>query len=483
MRKLLLGALAALACSGCIVVHEHPRHRPAPPPPPPPPPPAPAVTVTYGWSHHRHVIWTEYYDCAPQDVYYLENSGYDDDDILVCLYIARHARVHPRYVFYEYDRCGRSLYAVSLYYRLPFGVWFYNGIPHGYACPPPYGRAYAYYWRGEPCYYSNAELHALVHLQIGVRYYGYSHVAYFDHHHRGYQRHDPHPFRTIVAQDHRKAGYGGKTAVGQPVVKKDRPWEHRDVKEWEKTREAERRQVQISHGPQKEREEQERVKREAEANDRRRASEEVRLRVEEMKKARVELDRRTPEPPRPPPPVAGTDRTREPDLGRPQVPGRAAPPGSEDRGAQKPPPDSRRIPEAPQRGPALGRPESEPPPATAPEPRRPDLPPLPQRPPETKRPETPAPPSRAPEPRRPELPVPPPRPPETKRPEAPAPPSRGPEPRRPELPAPPSRGPEPKTPPPKPPESQLPPPAPPKRESPPPKSGSESERGGPKKKG
>jgi hypothetical protein len=394
MRYLLLGALATLAGSGCIVVHDHPRHSP----PPPPPPATTTVTVSYGWHHHRHVLWTEYYYCSSDDVYWLENCGYDDDDILVCLYIARHARVHPRYVFYEYDRCGRSLFAVSMYYRLPFGIWFVNEIPHGYACPGPYGRAYGYYWRGEHHYYSNSELHALVHLQIGVRYYGYNHVTYFDHYHRGYQRNDPHPFRTVVVQDHRKAGYGGKTCDNQAIVKRDRPWDHKDVKEWEKKREVERQQIKVSHTPEKERAEQEKVRREAESADRRQAAEEAKRRSEEMKKARVEVDKKNPDPARGP--AVSDDRPKGPDTAKPGGgPGRPATPGADDkpRGA---PAESRKGPEVPPaRGPEPKGPESKgPPPSRGPEPKAP--PPPPSRGPEPKGPEPKGPPPKGPEPER-----------------------------------------------------------------------------------
>lgn len=387
MRYLVLGALAALAGSGCIVVHDHPRSRPAPPPPPPPA--ATTVTVTYGWHHHRHVVWTEYYDCSNDDIYYLENCGYDDDDILVCLYIARHARVHPRYVFYEYDRCGRNLFTVAMYYRLPFGIWFCNEIPHGYACPGVYSRCYDYYWRGEHHYYSNAELHALVHLQIGVRYYGYSHAAYFNHYERGYARNDPHPFRTIVVQDYRKAGYGGKTVDNRTIVKRDRPWDHRNVKEWEKKREVERQQVKVNYTPQKQREEQEKVRRESESVERRQAAETARRRVEDMKKARVESDKKMPEPPA--------------ARGRPAPETRGAPPaargtpargpetkGPPSRGPQPPPPD---VKAPPARGPQPKAPSTQgPPPSRGPAPKPPPAPP-------SKGPEPKAPPSKGPPPK------------------------------------------------------------------------------------
>jgi hypothetical protein len=338
MRTLILGALALLLFTGCIVVHEHPRPRPAPPPPPPPPP-ATTVTVTYGWNHHRYVVWTEYYYCSDDEVYWLENCGYDDDDILVCLYIARHSRRPLRYVFYEYDRCGRNLYTVSMVCGLPVGVYFYSGIPRGYACPPPYGRCYGYYWRNEHYYYSNVEMHALVHLQIGVRYYGYSHVTYFDHHHRGYQRNDPHPFRTIVIQDHRKAGYGGRTCDDKVIVKKDRPWDHSDVKQWERQREAQRQQIKVVHTPQKEREEQEKVKREAERPDRREAAEQARFKVDAMKKIREESDRKNPEPARPAP-VAEE---------KPGGPART-PPGQDEK-PKGPPAETKKGPDPEPRGP------------------------------------------------------------------------------------------------------------------------------------
>jgi hypothetical protein len=164
------------------------------------------VTVSWGWHHHRYAVWREYYACTDDELYYLENCGYDDDDILVGLYIARRARVPLRYVFYEYDRCGRDYYAVSMSFRLPWDIWYCREIPRGYGCPPAYARAYGYYWRGERHYCSNAEIYALVHLQIGVRYYGYTHTAYFADYDACVRRGDRAPFRTIVTGAAARAG-------------------------------------------------------------------------------------------------------------------------------------------------------------------------------------------------------------------------------------------------------------------------------------
>ena len=144
MRRYLIAATACVALSGCVV-HVRERH----PAPPPPPPAHTSVTISYGWSHHRYVVWREYYGCTEDEVYWIENSGYDDDDVLVGLYIARRARVPLRYVFTEYDRCGRNYYAVSMSFRLPWDIWFCSDVPRGYgSCPPVYARAYGHYWRG-----------------------------------------------------------------------------------------------------------------------------------------------------------------------------------------------------------------------------------------------------------------------------------------------------------------------------------------------
>jgi hypothetical protein len=317
MKSLATCMVAVLGLAGCVV-HVHDRR------PPPPPPPAPVVVH---WTHVRYVVWTEYYGCSDDEVAYLETCGYDDDDLLVLCFIARRARVPVRYVVYEYDRCGRSLYTVAMVFRLDPFVFYCEEVPRGCACPPPYGRAYGYYGRREPAFLTNDECRALVQLHIGVRYYGYSSVAYFQEFDRCRKRGEP-PFRTIVVRDYARAGKGGRACDDRPIVKRDRPWEHRDVREWERRRQEERERMK-AHWARRQREEEERIHREAEAQERRRAAEEARRRAEELRRKREDEDRRGEAP-------AADRGSRRPEDDPGGKDGRR-PPGHEGRGPGGPP--------------------------------------------------------------------------------------------------------------------------------------------------
>lgn len=287
MRNLVVAVLAILGLAGChrhvVVVHESA-------PPPPPPAARTTVHVSYGWTHHRYAVWTEYYYCNDEEVYYLENCGYDDDDILVCLYMARRARVPLRHVFYEYDRCGRSFYTTSMCFRLPWNIWFCHEVPHYYSgCPPLYARCYGYYWGNEPHYYSNDEIHALVHFQVGVRYYGYSHATYFREYDACAQRRDPTPFRTIVVRDHTMAAKGGRNCDEKTVViRSGRPFEAKP-QEWDKVHQARSQEIKVKVAPQ-ERDEQDKARRAGE--ERREAHEAAKQHVEEAKAQRQVADRK-----------------------------------------------------------------------------------------------------------------------------------------------------------------------------------------------
>lgn len=409
MRKLLaLATLSMLALTGCVV-HSHHHHNPAPPPRPAPPPPAP-VTVVYTWNDHRYAVWREYYACTPEEVYWLEGCGYDDDDILVALTISRRARVSVRTVFYEYDRCGRSLFTVAAVFRVPMGVFFCREVPVNYGCPPAYARCYGYYWRNEHHYYTNAEFHSLIQLQVGIRYYGYSHANYFRDYDACVARNDRAPFRTIVVKDHHRAGSGGRDCDDKPIVKCPKPWDKPDRKDWDRAREQERKQEQVRHTPDRERQELERIKREAERDDRRRAHEEAKAAAERGRQEREEKDKRMPpgqvrrdqnpgnaeknDPPgqdRREANPAGPERRPEnppdrragpanPDVKRPADPERRVPPGQERRAAPAEPPreEPRNAPPPARKGPERRveePPKAPPPPAKKPAEEAPKNPP------------------------------------------------------------------------------------------------------------
>jgi hypothetical protein len=392
MKLFLLAVTTAVTMAGCVV-YARENHYEAPPP-------AQDVTVTYGWNHHRYVVWREYYDCSDDEVYYLENCGYDDDDILVCLYLARRARVPLRQVFYEYDRCGRSHYTLATSFGLPWDVWFSPEVPRGAYCPPVYARSYGHYWRGERYYYSNHEIHALIHLQVGMRYYGYSPATYFNEYDSCVRRGERAPFRAVVTRNHSYAGRGGRSWDDRRVVARDdRPWNYPNPQAWEQRRQAERELARARYTPQRERQEAERARRDADAH--KNAHEEAKRQVEQARVRRQEADRkhdevirpngpdrelpsrneRTPEkrdPPPPPPkgterrdsappPPKGPDRESAPERRKPPPP----PPRGPERRDPPPPP-----PKGPDRERAPERRNQPPPPPNGPE--RTDPPPPPK---------------------------------------------------------------------------------------------------------
>ena len=343
MRTMLLAASVCAALGGCVVhVRDHDS--------PSSPPPARTTVTEYGWNHHRYVVWREYYNCSDAEIYYLENCGYDDDDILVCLYLARRARVPLRHMFYEYDRCGRDHYALALSFRMPWDIWFCHEVPRGYDCPPVYARTYGYYWRGEQHYFSNDEIYALVQLQVGVRYYGYSHATYFNEYNTHVQRGERTPFRAIVSKDHTAAGRGGKSWDEQRVVvRNDRPWNAPNPQVWEKQRQAEREQVKIRHTPQREQEEAEQARKVADA--RKDAHEEAKGHAQEAKARRREDDRKldAEEKVRGPKPPPARGRDKEPDQpakgsDREKGPGKVLPPKKGDERVAPPKKGDEKVP-------------------------------------------------------------------------------------------------------------------------------------------
>lgn len=297
MRRATLAVLAAGLLSGCLVVVDDRRPRPSPPPPPPPPARSLTVAYTCTWYDARYVIWREYFDCDDYEVYYCESLwGYDEDDLLVLLFISRVRRVPIRLVVYEYDRHHRDLFAVALFYRMTGDEFFVAGVAPG-SCPSPYGRAYGYFWRRERGYrLTNEEVRALVHLRIGVEFYGYAPHEYFREHER--LRGGGHVFREVAVRDYRKAGAGGKNVHQAPLKKVERPWEVSSRQEWERRRDEARERARAREAqepprhPEAERarrqfEEAERVRRQEEER-RKREAEEARRQEEERRKREAE---------------------------------------------------------------------------------------------------------------------------------------------------------------------------------------------------
>jgi len=239
MRTLLILAVAIPILGGCFVVVDD--HRP-------PPSHARTAVVAYNSSWHdlRYVVWREYYDCDDYDIYYCESLyGYDEDDLLVLLFISRFCHLPIRTVVYQYDHHHRDLFSVALYYRMTGHEFFVASVQPGY-CPPPYGHAYGYYWKREHGYrLTNEEVRALVHLRIGVEYYGYRPHDYFREHENYRAQGHAHCFRQVAVRDYQKAGSGGKNIHQVTVKKTDRPWEVSDRGQWEKRREDAREKARV----------------------------------------------------------------------------------------------------------------------------------------------------------------------------------------------------------------------------------------------
>lgn len=323
MRRFLL-AIPLLA--GCVVVHEvheEPYVEPAPSPGY-----ATAVSTHYYpvWTDVRYCIWREYYYCTPAEVYYLESCGYDDRDLLFLLMISRYCTVPIRYVVYEYQRCGYSLYGVTLVYGVPY-TYYYTPLPAGTWCPGPYATVYGYYWSGTPYYLTNAECHALIDLQIGVGYYGYSHTGYFQAYDRARSKGHPHPFRSMAVGNYKNAGAGGNNAIGKPLVRRLRPWEARSRNAWEAHLKKERATAGTS--PDRQREEHQRMLREQNRPERVQASVDARRKLDQMRSQReVETRRRELDPPA----AAGPSRLSPPKGAT----GREATPPPTPRGVGRP---------------------------------------------------------------------------------------------------------------------------------------------------
>jgi len=335
MRNLLFALIGVPALTGCVF-HRHRISAQQPVYAPPP------VQTTYGWNHVRWCVWTEYYGCTEEEMYALERSGYDDDDVLVLCHIARHARVPVRTVAYEYDRCDRSLYTTAMAFRVDPVTLYCRELPREATCPAPYGRVYASYWRGERPFLTNDECRALVHLQIGVRYYGYTHAAYFRDYDRCRSRNE-HPFRSVAVRDYSRCGAGGRTVQETVVVKKEKPWDAGGLKVWEKKREVEREKVKTLCTPQKEKEEHEKTRQAAEAPDRKAHVQQVRLEATALKVRRDETDARHPVDGREKPAPAGT---RSAKIEPPRVPERTPVPAKKAEAAPEPRPVLPRSTEA-----------------------------------------------------------------------------------------------------------------------------------------
>jgi hypothetical protein len=216
-----LGLLAVCTLlGGCVVNMGHGRHRRRPPPPPV------EAEVEVEWGDVRWVMWSEYYGCDDATIVYLRNlRGYDDADILFLLHVALWKGIYIRDVMHAYvNTCNRSLFSVALHYRIPT-PWLFVDLSPGMRCPPPYGKAYGYYWnrKKQPHFrLTDDQCRRLIELKIAHRYYGFAPATYFEHYTkaaRGWK------FKHVARVHAHSAGKGGKNVHGKPLkVRKERPW-------------------------------------------------------------------------------------------------------------------------------------------------------------------------------------------------------------------------------------------------------------------
>jgi hypothetical protein len=249
MKRLPL-LLAAVIVSGCVVVVEDTgtstRRTKGPPLTGPDNTNPPPVTVTYTWEETRTVIVREYYECdatwVGQYEYYRDEYGYDDEDLLVLLFIARWARVSFHDVCVVWERNRFNLFAVCLLYRMS-GEEFFVDIDRSTRVTGHYARCYGAYWRRERLDLSNEEVRALVTLRIGIHYYGYSANDWID-------RCDRDGARVVFEKEADRCGKGRQSyrlGTIQGVVK---PWtsaqeRERCERERREAREACHKEVEV----------------------------------------------------------------------------------------------------------------------------------------------------------------------------------------------------------------------------------------------
>lgn len=207
------GLFLTAGLSGCVFVIEDDYE------------PDPQPQYYGGWDEDevRYVIYREYYNCDPHEVavlrHYRVYYGYDDCDIWFLLFLARRSDVTFEVVARRYELCGRRMHAVVRDFGCQPDIFFVY-VRDVDRCPPPYGRAYGYWYRRQlhEVELTNEEYRALVDLRIAHDYYGYAPEDFFAR--CGKDR----PCR-VLFKDYRNCGRGGKDARMRACVKRERPWE------------------------------------------------------------------------------------------------------------------------------------------------------------------------------------------------------------------------------------------------------------------
>ncbi len=182
------------------------------------------------WVECRSVVIREYFGCSWDVVgaveYYESRYGIDDEDLLVLLRIALHARVTIHDVVAAWVRLGRSHLACAREFRMS-GWEFFVDLPSGTRCPGEFSAAYAAYWRRDGRYViTNLEFRSLCWLSISVSYCGWTPADTF----QRWERHGAAGFREAVRVEADRCGQGGKNWEGRAPVRVERPWAKAEVR-------------------------------------------------------------------------------------------------------------------------------------------------------------------------------------------------------------------------------------------------------------
>ncbi len=219
--------MLAVVVPGCVVVVDGDGHRRNPPPREPEVQPPPVQQVTVTWEESRTVIIREYYECDVTYIgaweHYRDELLWSDEDLLVLLFIARIARVDFHEVCMSYERNRYNLWRVVLAFRLTGGEFFLE-IDKSARCTGVYERPYGCWRRQERFELSNDECHALVTLHIGVRYYGFTAVEWF-------QKTEKGRCHEVLVKEGSRCGKGRQTYRQSTVVEITKPWSSREERE------------------------------------------------------------------------------------------------------------------------------------------------------------------------------------------------------------------------------------------------------------